>query len=86
MALTEQEKAILEFERGWWTLDDQRDMVIEERFGLSSAAYYEVLNDLVDRADAMQHDPLVVRRLRRLRDRKRRVRLDSLAAAEGSEQ
>jgi hypothetical protein len=44
---------------------------------LTSSRYYQVLNELLDRPDALEHDPMVVRRLRRLRDRKRRARLDA---------
>jgi hypothetical protein len=82
VALTEHEQAVLDFERSWWTVDGVKEVLIEERLGLTSSRYYQVLNELLDRPDALDHDPMVVRRLRRLRDRKRRARLD--AAAGGS--
>ena len=81
MALTDHEQAVLDFERSWWTEDGVKEVLIEERLEMTSSRYYQVLNELLDRPDALDHDPLVVRRLRRLRDRKRRARLDAAAAA-----
>lgn len=85
VALSDRDKAILEFERTFWTLDGQKDELVEERFGCDVAAYYQHLNELIDQPEALEEDPLVVRRLRRLRDRRRRLRLGLADAAEGSE-
>jgi hypothetical protein len=79
VALTEGERAVLDFERTWWTLDDPKEALIVERFGFSGDRYYALLNELLDRPDALEHDPLVVRRLRRLRERRRRTRVDAVA-------
>lgn len=76
VTLTERQRAMLDLERTWWTLDAQRDAAIRERFACSPETYYRELNELLDDADALEYDPLVVRRLRRLRDRRRRARLD----------
>ncbi len=81
MPLTDREKAILEFERSWWTEDGVKDALIEERFAMTSNAYYQLLNELLERPEAQEFDPLVVRRLRRLRDRRRRARLDAAGGA-----
>jgi len=81
VALTEHEQAVLDFERSWWTVDGVKEVLIEERLGLTSSRYYEKLNELLDRPDALDHDPMVVRRLRRLRERKRRARLDAAAGS-----
>ena len=81
MALTDREKAILDFERGWWTLDDAKEKLIRERFQCSAEAYYNELNDVLEKPGTIEYDPLVVRRLHRLRDRRRRARLDVAAAA-----
>jgi Protein of unknown function (DUF3263) len=81
VALTDHEQAVLDFERSWWTEDGVKEVLIEERLEMTSSRYYQVLNELLDRPDALDHDPLVVRRLRRLRDRKRRARLDAASAA-----
>ena len=77
MTLTDHEQAVLDFERSWWTEDGVKEVLIEERLEMTSSRYYQVLNELLDRPDALDHDPMVVRRLRRLRDRKRRARLDA---------
>ena len=80
VTLTDHEQAVLAFERSWWTEDGVKEVLIEERLEMTSSRYYQVLNELLDRPDALDHDPMVVRRLRRLRDRKRRARLDAAAA------
>ncbi|MDH4170563.1 MAG: DUF3263 domain-containing protein [Acidimicrobiia bacterium] len=80
MALTERDKAILDFERIWWAEPGPKDEAIRERFELSTTRYYQVLNEILDASEAVEYDPLVVRRLRRLRDRRRRARSDGRAA------
>jgi hypothetical protein len=82
MALSERERAILDFERTWWTEPGPKDAAIRTRFGLSATRYYRLLNEILDSADAMDYDPLVVRRLRRLRDRRRRARFEGRPAGE----
>ena len=76
MALTERDRAILDFERGWWTEAGPKDAAIRERFELSGTRYYQLLAELVDDPDALEYDPLLVRRLRRARDRRRRARVE----------
>jgi hypothetical protein len=85
VALTDQERAILDFERSWWTADGVKEALIEERLGLTASRYYRQLNELLDRDDALEHDPLVVRRLRRLRERRRRARVEGAQARRGVE-
>lgn len=80
MALTERDRAILDFERSWWSESGPKELAIRERFELSTTRYYEILGELLDSPDAMEHDPLVVRRLRRLRDRRRRERSEGRTA------
>jgi hypothetical protein len=82
VALSDHEQAVLDLERTWWTEDGPKNVLIEQRLGITPTRYYQLLNELLDRPDALVHDPLVVRRLRRLRDRKRRARLDAAAAAD----
>lgn len=81
MGLSERDKAILEFERGWWQLPGPKEVAIRRRFELSPARYYQILGQLVDSPEALGYDPLVVRRLRRLRHRRRRARFEGRAAA-----
>ena len=76
MALTQRDIAIIEFERTWWSEDSSKESIIRERFELSTTRYYELLGDLIDSDEAYEHDPLVIRRLRRLRDRRRKARFE----------
>jgi len=77
--LTERERALLDFEGTWWTLDDAKDSLIRATFACSLDDYYQELNRLVEVPAALTYDPLVVRRLLRLRDRRRRARLEGPA-------
>ncbi|HEY9556854.1 MAG TPA: DUF3263 domain-containing protein [Acidimicrobiales bacterium] len=76
MALTDRDRAILDFERTWWTEPGPKDAAIRERFDLSGTRYYQLLTELLDDAEAMDYDPLLVRRLRRVRERRRRARVE----------
>jgi hypothetical protein len=76
VALTERDRAIIEFERTWWSEGVSKESIIRERFELSTTRYYELLADLIDSDEAYAYDPLVIRRLRRLRDRRRRARFE----------
>ncbi|MBA2496491.1 MAG: DUF3263 domain-containing protein [Acidimicrobiia bacterium] len=78
MALTERDRAILDFERSWWGEPEPKESRIRARFELSPTRYYEILTGLLDAPEAMDYDPLVVRRLRRVRDRRRRQRYERL--------
>lgn len=79
VALTDRQRAILDFERTWWQIDGSKEAAIRERFALSTTRYYQLLNDLIDLPDAVAYDPLVVRRLQRLRARRRRARFGASA-------
>ncbi len=68
---------MLDLERSVWQLDDPKDVVIRARFACGPDAYYAELNTLIDLPEALEFDPLMVRRLRRLRDRRRRARMDT---------
>jgi len=76
MALTERDRAIIEFEQRWWSEDASKESLIRERFELSTTRYYELLGDLLQSDEAYEYDPLVIRRLRRLRDRRRKARYE----------
>ncbi|MCX7621347.1 MAG: DUF3263 domain-containing protein [Acidimicrobiales bacterium] len=81
-ALTDRDKAILDFERTWWNETGPKEALIRERFGLSATRYYQILNELLEAPEAYEYDPLVVRRLRRLRDRRRRARHEGYQASQ----
>ncbi|MEC7923580.1 MAG: DUF3263 domain-containing protein [Actinomycetota bacterium] len=74
MALSDREIAILDFERTAWRLEGPKDAAIRQRFGLSPSRYYQIRNVLIDMDEAIDYDPLVVRRLRRSRTKRRSVR------------
>jgi hypothetical protein len=65
---------MLTFERQWWRQPGAKETAIRDRFDLTPTRYYQVLNALVDRPDALAADPLLVRRLRRLRAARQRTR------------
>ncbi|PZA20440.1 DUF3263 domain-containing protein [Modestobacter versicolor] len=73
-ALPAREREILAFERQWWRFAGAKEAAIRERFGMSATRYYQVLNALVDRPEALAADPLLVRRLRRMRAARQRQR------------
>ncbi len=74
MGLTEREQAILEFEGSWWTIPGPKEAAIKSRLGLSPSRYREILAGLIDSSEAESLAPLLIRRLRRERDRRRRAR------------
>ena len=76
MPLSDRDRAILDFERTWWSEPGPKGAAIQARFGLSSGRYYQLLGDLIGSAEAAAYDPLVVRRLRKLRSNRRRARLE----------
>lgn len=72
--LDERSKRILDFERNWWMQNGPKERAIRDRFGWSAARYYQLLNRLIDTPEAMGYDPMLVKRLRRLRAARRRQR------------
>lgn len=74
MALTDTEIAMLELERSWFTYAATKDEAIDEQFSITPTAYYQALNRLIDDPEALAVDPLTVRRLVRMRDRRRAER------------
>ena len=80
MALSERDASILDLERTAWTLPGRKEALVRERLGLSPTTYYKLLAALLDDPDALAHDPLVVRRLRRVRDQRRRARYEGRSA------
>jgi hypothetical protein len=68
--LSELETQILEFERTWWRHAGAKESSIKELFNLTPPAYYQMLNNLIDRPAALMAQPLLVKRLLRLRDQR----------------
>ena len=65
--LSELEVAVLEFERRWWKYGGAKDHAIRERFDMSATRYFQILNSLLDNPAALASDPMLVKRLRRIR-------------------
>lgn len=66
-ALSDRDRKILVFERQWWSHAGAKDRAIREEFGLSTTRYYQLVNQLIDKRAALEADPMLVKRLRRLR-------------------
>jgi hypothetical protein len=80
--LEEREIEILDFERSWWKHAGVKEQAIKERFDMSATRYYQLLNDLLEKPAAMDHDPILVKRLKRLRTYRQRQRVARLLGAE----
>ncbi|MDX6229985.1 MAG: hypothetical protein QOI76_3375 [Frankiales bacterium] len=72
--LTGREREILAFERQWWRYAGAKEQAVRELFDMSATRYYQVLNALIDRPDALAFDPMLVKRLRRMRAARTRAR------------
>jgi hypothetical protein len=78
--LSERDRGILEFERQWWTYAGAKEQAIRELFDMSSTRYYQVLNSLIDTPEALEFDPMLVKRLRRMRASRQQARSASRAS------
>ena len=72
--LSEQQAALLDFEKQWWALPGSKETEIRERFDISPTRYYQLLNALIDSPDALAYDPLLIKRMRRLREMRQKER------------
>lgn len=72
--LGEIERQILSFEKQWWQYPGTKEKTIREMFALSPTRYYQLLNEVIDKPAALVADPLLVRRLRRLRAGRQKAR------------
>ena len=66
--LSERDQKILDFERDWWRHAGAKEVAIKELFNLTPTSYYQILNGIIDRDEALAAAPILVKRLRRLRD------------------
>ncbi|MDR3069514.1 MAG: DUF3263 domain-containing protein [Propionibacteriaceae bacterium] len=74
LQLDDADRALLDFEKAWWLLPSAKEPEIRERFGISATRYYQQLNSLIDTEAALAYDPLLVKRLRRLRSSRQHER------------
>ena len=72
--LNRRDREILAFERQWWKYAGAKEQAIRELFDMSATRYYQVLNSLIDTPEALAADPMLVKRLRRLRASRQRQR------------
>jgi hypothetical protein len=72
--LSARDAEILAFERQWWKFAGAKEQAIRDQFQMSATRYYQVLNALIDKPEALAQDPLLVKRLRRLRSTRQRNR------------
>ncbi|CAM3668890.1 DUF3263 domain-containing protein [Isoptericola cucumis] len=72
--LSDRDREILAFERQWWKYAGAKEQAVRELFDLSATRYYQVLNALIDSPAALAHDPMLVKRLRRMRSTRQRAR------------
>jgi hypothetical protein len=73
-ALSDRDRRILEFERQWWKYAGAKEQAIRDLFEMSSTRYYQILNTLIDTPEAVSFDPMLVKRLRRMRAARQRAR------------
>ncbi|HVF12788.1 MAG TPA: DUF3263 domain-containing protein [Actinomycetota bacterium] len=71
----DRERKILEFERYWWKYAGAKERAIREQFEVSATRYYQLLNEIIDMPDALTYDPILVKRLQRLRAFRQRQRM-----------
>jgi len=72
--LSELDLRILAFERRGWRSSTLKEQAIGDVLGLTATRYYQLLNDLIDRPDALESDPVLVKRLQAQRARRQRIR------------
>jgi hypothetical protein len=73
--LDERSRRILDLEREAWQLSTSKERAVRERFGLSMTRYHQLLTRILDDPAAIAYDPMTVRRLRRVREARRRRRV-----------
>lgn len=81
--LTVRELMMLDVERSWWKYAAVKEAHVREHLGMNMTAYYQTLNRLIDRPEALAHDPLLVKRLCRLRETRRTLRARAVGDGHG---
>ncbi|MFQ5948022.1 MAG: DUF3263 domain-containing protein [Acidimicrobiia bacterium] len=75
--LSDRDRAVLDFEASWWHYPAPKDLAIREHLGISATRYYQILRRIIDDPEALEHDPLTVRRIRKVRAEGRKRRVES---------
>ena len=74
VSLSERDRAILEFERQWWKYAGAKEQAIRDLFDMSATRYYQIINTLIDSPEALAFDPMLVKRMRRMRASRQKAR------------
>lgn len=82
--LTEAERDLLVFERGWWKYAGAKEAAIRDQFGFSASRYYQALGAVIEKPAALVFDPVLVKRLRRLRETRALARERPRRSPEGA--
>ncbi|MFT7841551.1 DUF3263 domain-containing protein [Saccharothrix sp. BKS2] len=80
--LNDREREILAFERQWWKYAGAKEQAIKELFDMSATRYYQLLNALIEKEEALAADPMLIKRLRRSRSGRQRARVASRSGVE----
>jgi Protein of unknown function (DUF3263) len=72
--LSDRDREIIAFERQWWKYAGAKEQAIRELFDMNATRYYQVLNALIDNPAALEADPMLIKRLHRLRATRQRAR------------
>lgn len=72
--LTDLDRQFLAFERGRWKYAGAKDTAVRDTFGLTATRYYQLLGEITNKPAALEYDPQLVNRLRRLRQTRRQAR------------
>ena len=81
--LSDRDREIIAFERQWWKYAGAKEQAIRELFDMSATRYYQVLNALIDNPAALEADPMLIKRLNRLRATRQRARSARRLGAQG---
>jgi hypothetical protein len=72
--LSDRDREIIAFERQWWKYAGAKEQAIRELFDMNATRYYQVLNALIDNPAALEADPMLIKRLHRLRATRQKAR------------
>lgn len=65
--LNDEDRQLLTFEGQGWRFESAKTAAIKQTFGLTPTAYYQRLQAVLDKPEALATEPVLVNRLRRLR-------------------
>lgn len=68
-------REVLDFERAGAWPGRSKEGAVRQRLGISPTRYHQILLGALERPEALAYAPMLVRRLRRLRDARRSTRL-----------